>query len=145
MGFYFFLIGKNSPLKRLLKNHLSPSDDIIQISRICLHSVVRVPLGNMPKAGLSRKICYRVCSVEAPNAALAAEPEEPKLFAGIFWRPRRKDRGPLLSPCPCSGKGWMAEPGHIQGSFATRENKICWKTVPRSHDGTRDAAVMCAG
>jgi len=39
----------------------------------------------MPKAGLSRKISYRLCSAEAPNAALAAESEELKLFAGIFW------------------------------------------------------------
>lgn len=34
------------------------------------HSVCQVPLGNTPKAGLSRKICYPVYSGKAPDAAL---------------------------------------------------------------------------
>lgn len=97
------------------------------------------PAGEYAKSwSLKKKISYRVCCTKAPNVALATVPEEPKLFAGIFWWAGGKDRGPQLSPCPCSGKGWMAGPGYVQGSAS----QICCEAVTRSHNiprTTRDA------
>lgn len=88
-----------------------------------IHSICQVPLGNMPKAGLSRKICYPVYSAKAPDAALV--PRNQSSLLASFGEQGEGTRG---SGCPSCSTDLSTSKADKSG-FLSLVNKEMWGGV----------------